>query len=312
MLKFKLRKISIQEIFRIIAFALCLIILILAPIITTIDNKNASGEDDITVMTLWQIDSFEGGKGSRADFLQKVADRIFKDKSCYIKVTALTADAARLNLSEGNIPDIISYGAGMFGIENFICDETPYYTWCRGGYCILSISDNADFSDCSKDNTIINGGTDNLSYAAAIFCGLKDAKVDKPTGAYVQLVNGKYKYLLGTQRDIFRLKSRGVAFKLKPITEFNDLYQNISIFTKETKKYNYAKKFINCLLSENNEISNLGLFFDGIKIYDDELSQMEDVQFTYKLKTPLSEDIKKEVDNAILNCDENKLKKLFK
>ena len=65
MLKFKLRKISIQEIFRIIAFALCLIILILAPIITTIDNKNASGEDDITVMTLWQIDSFEGGKGSR-------------------------------------------------------------------------------------------------------------------------------------------------------------------------------------------------------------------------------------------------------
>ena len=66
------------------------------------------------------------------------------------------------------------------------------------------------------------------------------------------------------------------------------------------------------MLSENNEISNLGLFFDGNKIYDDELSQMEDVQFTYKLKTPLSEDIKKEVDNAILNCDENKLKKLFK
>ncbi len=312
MFKIKFLKFNKKKLMHLITFLLCIAIIIAAPTLAVIDGKQAAAKNDLTVLTVWQIDSFEGGKGSRASYLQSIADENFKNKNIYIKVTSLTADAARLNLSEGNIPDIISYGAGMLGIENYLCDKIPYYTWCRGGYCILSINENADFSDCSKDNTIINEGTDNLSSVTAILCGLNGADFDKPTGAYVKLLNGKYKYLLGTQRDIFRLKSRGMNFKIKPVTEFNDLYQNISIITNDIKKYTLAKDFINHLMSCYNKISKLGLFSDNQKIYDDELSQMESIEFTYKLKTPLNETLKKEIDFAIINCDEIKLKKLLK
>lgn len=302
-----------QIIFRIISFALCITIIIMAPILMAKHTAKVSEKEESTmsVLTIWQIDSFEGGKGSRAHYLQTMWNQCYKDSNIYVNVVSLTAFAARHNIANGIVPDLISYGAGTYGIENIICGEVPFFTWAHGGYCFLAIDEQADFSDIDNTNTIINKGTDNLSGAAALICGVEKAVAATPTGAYVSLINGEYKYLLGTQRDIYRLKTRGVNFKVKSISEFNDLYQNISLTTTDYKKVVLAKKFIEYLLNNEKNITKLGLIGNK-KYYDDEMSQMESLNYENTLKSPVSESTHMELLNAIEKSDINLLKKLLK
>lgn len=221
---------------------------------------------------------------------------------------SVTSDAARLNLSQGIVPDIISYGAGMYGIESYVSEFTA---WCNGSYCLLTLDSNSDFSDLNSDNTVINRGKDNFSGAAALFCGMENCKYENATTAYVKLINGDYKYLLGTQRDIFRLKTRNVNFKIKPITEFNDLYQNISI-TNKCGNRNYAREFIKFLLSKQSNISKIGLFSEGINLYDDELKDCENIKYEYKITYPINKATKDDIEKAISLGDINMLKELLK
>ena len=302
-----------QILLRLIAFALCISIIITAPILISIntDKQSVNNENCMAVLTIWQIDSFEGGKGSRANYLQTLWNQCFEDSNVYVNVVSLTAFSARQNIANGILPDLISYGAGMYGIESIIRGEVPFYTWAHGGYCFLTVDDSADFSDIDYKNTVVNKGTDNLSGAAALICGVEKAVLSTSTGAYVSLIQGKYKYLLGTQRDIYRLKTRGVNFKVKPIIEFNDLYQNISVTTTDTKKVEFAQKFIKYLLNNQKTITKLGLMGND-KYYDDEMSQMESLNYENKLISPVSESTHIELINAIGNSDINLLKKLLK
>ena len=271
-------------------------------------KKSVGAEEVNTALTVWQIDSFEGGKGSRADYLQNIGKDFSKKEHCYINVVSLTAEAARLNLANGNIPDIVSYGAGMCGIESYVTD---YTVWCRGVYCLLSLDTNCDFSDVNTENTVINKGKDNFSGVVAVFNGLENAVYESSTSAYVKLINGEYKYLLGTQRDIFRLRTRNVAFSVKPITVFNDLYQNLSITTQ--CKYNaYAQKYIDYVLSRQNEINRIGMFSDGGNLYNDELSVCENLTFEYKITYPISEEMKSSIEKCVSLGDINMLKEVLK
>lgn len=295
--------------FRPLIFALvCLVICISVPCVAA---KNKSGEAvsaEKKVLTIWQIDSFEGGKGSRAGFLQKCGDGFSQSGGCYVSVVSISADAARLNLSEGTIPDIISYGSGTYGLESFISD---YAVWCYGSYCFLTLDTNSDFSDISDDNTVINEGKDNLSTAAALACGIGGARYGKTTGAYVTLINGDCKYLLGTQRDIYRLKTRGVGFSVKPVTQFNDLYQCISVVSKSANA-DKAASFIKFLSGKSAEINSLGMLSAGAKLYDDEMKVMEGLDYDCRLASPVSESALNSVKKAISDGDINMLKNLLK
>lgn len=289
---------------------ICVAILITMPIMSA-SESSASSKHKMYVLNLWQIDSFEGGKGSRASYLQSIANGFSKGGNCYVTVTTLTAAAARENLKNGTIPDLISYGAGTFGIENYLKGSTPYYTWCYGGYCFLCLDENSDFSDISAVNTVINEGTENNSKVAAMMCGVEGATYEKPTGAYVRLINGKYKYLLGTQRDIYRLKTRGVSFSVKPVTEFNDLYQNISITSTDAQFALKAEEFIKYLLKNGDKVAQLGLMVNGKRLHSEEMRVMEGLSYEFKLIAPISANTKAEIDGAISNNDLNLLKKLF-
>ncbi|MGN0817734.1 MAG: hypothetical protein ACI4L9_02080 [Candidatus Coproplasma sp.] len=288
-------------------------IIVAAPIAAAFSRgESGASAQEMQVLTLWQIDSFEGGKGSRAQFLQDTADQLFKGERFYVTVNSISADAARKNIELGTCPDMISYGAGFYGIEELVnCSNFAYKVWCRGGYCLLTLDCQADFSDADAQNTVINGGKDNLVSICALFEGLNGAAVEKPTGAYVSLLNGKYKYLLGTQRDIFRLKTRGAQFITKPLTSFNDLYQNISILSGD-KKYAACKRFVDYLTSENVNVKKLGLFSDGVSLYDDELTAMENLTFSASLKSFVSARYYGEVAAAANSGDLNLLKSLLK
>ncbi len=289
-----------------ICFVLCAAVCIAFPCMAFIKHDKVKAEEE-AMLSVWQIDNFEGGKGSRADFLQKAGGEFSENNRCFVTVLSLSAESARLSLSEGNVPDLISYGAGIYGIENFI---SGYKTWCQGGYCLLSTDTNTDFSDVNSQNTVVNEGKDNLSSAAALTCGLQTAVREKSTGAYVKLINGDYKYLLGTQRDIYRLKTRGVAFTVKPITQFNDLYQNISV-TTESKHVKAAKAYIEYLMSVTDSVNKLGLIAEGA-VYDDEMKIMQNLSYDCKLVAPVSLETRKQIESIISDGDINMLKNLLK
>lgn len=301
-----------QIIKRALFFILCAAILIATPVAAA--AKKSSVKDDknnFMLLTLWQIDCFEGGKGSRADYLQNIGNKFKENGGCYIKVVSLSPSAALKNIETGAVPDLISFGAGMCGLENLPRIENNNCVWAHGGYCILSVEESADFSDISIDNTVINVGTENLSAVAGLLCGLGGAPEELPTEAYVNLINGKYKYLLGTQRDVFRLKTRNVAFKIKPVTEFNDLYQNISATSENSQKLLYGNKFIEYLKNNGSQLSKIGLMGD-VKLYDDELGMLEGINYEVKLISPLSQSKKSEIVQAVENSDVKKLKNLLK
>ena len=202
----------------------------------------------------------------------------------------------------------MSYGAGMYGIESYVND---YYVWCRGSYCLLTLESNCDFSDVNAENTVINRGKDNFTDITALFCGIQNASFESATSAYVKLINGEYKYLLGTQRDIFRLRTRNVAFYIKPVTVFNDLYQNISK-TKQCRNNVCAQKYIDYVLSKSGELKNIGMFGDGARLYEDEMSACENINYEYKIVYPINEDTKASLEKCVALGDINMLKELLK
>ena len=267
-------------IFRISAFIVSACIVVAAPLIMFSKDKKAAAEGELTVLNVWQIDNFEGGRGSRAAYLQNIGNTFSKNGGCYVTVTAISAAAAIENFNRGTVPDLISYGAGMSGLERYISGTAPFYCWCNGGYCLLSLEQNDDFSKVTAENTVINAGTGNRVTACALFIGLSGADVAQPTAAYVKLING--------------------------------LYQNISITAKNGKKRVVAQKFIEELFLKEESISKLGLFKEGQTFYEDELHALEGLNYELTLKMPLSENVKTELDNAILNSDLNLIKNLLK
>lgn len=308
-----MQKINKNKVKRALWFVVLAAIIISAVCVLIPENNSAAADKTrMTALTVWQIDSFEGGKGSRAGYLKTIGESFAADNGCYITVTSLTADAARENLKLGTIPDLISYGAGTYGLESYLSGEKPYTSWCNGGYCLLTTDENADFTDATEQNCVINEGTGNLSDVCAVLLGLSGAQYEKPTSAYVRLIGGKYKYMLGTQRDVFRLRTRGVPYKLKPVTEFNDLYQNISVTSTDAKKIAFSEKFIDFLVKKSAEIYKLGLFAENFTIYNDDLHDMEGLMYECKLISPCSKETVDEIKSAAINNDVKKLKTILK
>ncbi len=308
-----MQKINKNKVKRALWFVVLAAIIVAAVCVLVPKNKNAAADKTkMAALTVWQIDSFEGGKGSRAGYLKTIGESFARESGCYITVTSLTADAARENLKRGTIPDLISYGAGTYGLESYLSGEKPYKSWCNGGYCLLTIDENADFSDMTAQNCVINEGTGNFSDVCAVLLGLNGAQYEKPTAAYVRLIGGKYKYMLGTQRDIFRFRTRGVPYKFKPVTKFNDLYQNISVTSTDAKKRTFAEKYVNFLLDKSSEIYKLGLFSENCALYDDYLNDLEGLTYECRLFSPCSKETVDEIKSAAINNDAKKLKTILK
>lgn len=220
------------------------------------------------VVRVWHIDTFEGGKGSRASFLKDAARKVEKeDKSVYYLVSTYTAEGASAAAAEGNYPDLLSFGIGFSDFTErflplsyrFAGGETDggflAYPWCAGRYSLFSLDDN--FEDGGAVAVSSHGS--NLSELAAYLNGIEGERVES-TAAYVDFLNKKYRYLLGTQRDECRFQTRGVSVYRKDLTEFCDLYQYIACLSAE--KHADCLKFLRILLSEEvqNGLSSIGMF----------------------------------------------------
>ncbi len=227
------------------------------------------------ILRIWNVDSFEGGTGSRTAFLSAVAKKYSKkNKNIYFLVSSMTAQSAKAAIESGNIPDILSYGIGMEfspqicavlqkSFAGGLIDGVPYaYPWCRGGYLLFSKKN--DFSNVQEANTVISCGGQNLPTVALAAEGYFGTFPEKTsTSAYVDFLNGKYEYMLGTQRDLFRFASRGEAVYSRSLNAYNDLYQYIGILSKEN--ISVCLDYIAFLLSGDVQKSLTSLGLCGIE-----------------------------------------------
>lgn len=159
---------------------------------------------------------------------------------------------------------------------------------------------------------MINEGKDNLVSVAALFSGLQGADYAAPTSAYVSLISGEYDFLLGTQRDVIRLQTRGESFEVKPLPEFNDLYQYISVLTRDGEKAAVAEEYINYVLSHGESLTRIGMLCDGETLYSDEMHALEGVDFSYTIPAVASSGAVAEIKKAARSGDINLLKSLLK
>ena len=224
-----------------------------------------SGEAEArTVVRVWNIDTFEGGKGSRTAFLKSVA-RGLRGEAYYL-VTSYTLEGALSALAEGDAPDVLSFGVGLSAFAERLL-PLPYsfaggelggkalaYPWCMGGYYLFSLT---DFE--GEGRTALSVGGENLPVVAARLEGIAGEETES-VAAYTGFLSGKYRYLLGTQRDVCRFQARGAKVQARPLTKYCDLYQYIGILSSEKREASLA--FVEALLSPEvqGRLSEIGMF----------------------------------------------------
>ncbi len=264
-----------------------------------IQEKEISG-DSVQykgIITMWHVDSFEGGKGSRRQFLLKVA-RAFekKNQGVLIMVIEHTEESVKEQLKKGVYPDLISYGNGVEvdnlckldvnrKINSCVIGGNVYATaWCRGGYVLIENPKVKDGVKGVDDAVLISDQKYTQPLVALLYEGIemKNYKVLPSMDAYVKFVSNKNRYLLGTQRDVMRLTNRGFEFIAKPMKEYNDLYQYVSITAREQIKYYYANQFVEYLLSDAvqsrlNEIAMLSPYME-VQFEEEGLNALQKAQ----------------------------------
>lgn len=239
------------------------LLLLAAAVIVFVPQKSEKAEAR-TVVRVWNIDTFEGGKGSRTAFLKSVA-RELKGEAYYL-VTSYTPEGALSAFAQGDAPDVLSFGVGLSEFAERLLPlklefaggelggKTLAYPWCMGGYYLFSLT---DFE--GEGRTVLSVGGENLPAVAARLEGISGEETES-VAAYTGFLSGKYRYLLGTQRDVCRFQARGVSVQARPLTKYCDLYQYIGILSSEKRDASLA--FVEALLSPEvqGRLSEIGMF----------------------------------------------------
>ena len=263
------------KITRIIAALLTVSIVVFVPLFAFPESvkgeeKPIKTEEYKFALTLWNIDVFEGGTGSRGDFLAARANER-TDDGIIILVKSHTPESVKKSIEKGEIPDMVSFGVGVDSVRllcrylpssdfkgGVIGGKTYAVPWCLGGYyLIVKQADNRLIEGLNLKNTNLNGvivsqNSYNLPVLAMKTSGVTATAAEylSPMDASLKFVTKEGGVLLGTQRDLRRLEKRGVAFSAYPLTGFSDLCQYIAVTTKSDEKYRACLDFIRYITSE--------------------------------------------------------------
>lgn len=216
-----------------------------------IPNKNQNEKLQKPSLSVWHIDGFEGGIGSRLTLLNGVASEYMKKQKVIINVSYQTFFSAQENFNKGIFPDIISYSNGLnLPYERILSlpfeKEFEYaIPWCTGGYLLINHKGN-DYGDLiisTQEYTIPMLAVELSGIKKPIKCMISSEK------AVYEFYASKNSAIVCTQRDLFRLENKGVEIDVKPLLGYNDLYQYVSILS-ERENYQLALSFLTYFLSE--------------------------------------------------------------
>lgn len=251
-----------------------------------------------TVLTMWHVDTFEGGTGSRQDFLMKTALEFSKKyRDAHVMVVKHTEDSVKENFAKGITPDLISFGNGVEGVINYakplktqvnnqffnssaVGGVAYFYPYAYGVYAVFSLQEGAIPS--KPKGIVVSKGKSNLAGFALLQEGVEGGEYVEPLLAYTSFVSGKAKKLVGTQRDAYRLIRRGVQFVVEPFASFTDLVQYVAVTAKEGARAEKARRFAEFLILEETQkrLGEIGLFspllFD-VEYGEDEINTLSKV-----------------------------------
>ncbi|MDR0850665.1 MAG: hypothetical protein LBN07_04280 [Christensenellaceae bacterium] len=259
------------------------------------------------ILELLHIESFEGGSGSRAEYLRKIARDFNKQNpSKFINVKTMTIE--QLELNADFLPDMVSFSVGAGEILkdrllpaelNFnVRDDLLQYgkiegemlavPYMLGGYAIISRSDY--LNKTQQDNIFEQGfvlgkrqvlgvgmGLDGfINPAQALttksITGIGQYMSGTTYEVYEGFLKGNFTNLVGTQRDVYRIKNREnngifVSCEYEYLGGFSDLVQYLGLM----KESAIAQEFIKFVLSKQSQsvLSNIGMFSVNGDIYSE-------------------------------------------
>lgn len=218
------------------------------------------------VLSLWNIDVFEGGKGSRTEF---ISDVLRLDGGVLVLASPRSEEGARSDFQNGVVPDLVSFGPGCDFVAAYarslpfgsfaggaVGGKTYAVPWCLGGYFLISKKE----IDGHIDRLIVSNNRYSLPLAALFHEGVEagETVVCEPKEAFSRFIAGEG-VLLGTQRDVNRLEGRGTEFFSKPLEKFDDLVQYVAVTATDEVKYRYAVAAAERLCSAGTETGRIGM-----------------------------------------------------
>ena len=238
------------------------------------------------VLSLWCLDGFEGGTGSRADFLARAA-RKFEAKypGVFIQVSAVTAYEAEDRRNRGLCPDIFvySYGYDLLFSERYLAytgavttldafhvSEDAVPIWA-GGYFTFRKSD--------SEPLVAGYALGNDPFLAAVLAGTEGVTAAEggQKSAYEAFVfSGRN--LLGTQRDVVRVQKDSESCEIEALTAYTDLIQFASVLPVSADRAEYAMKFLEYLTSDDVQarLTEIGMLSTtGLRLYDGARGELE-------------------------------------
>lgn len=290
-----------KRLIKIIVWALLISIVALISVIPkNTSNAIKNGNEYKAVLTIWQIDSFEGGKGSRTAFLRGISSGFSKKyKGILTLITSHSVESAEKALNEGKIPDIVSVGASGLDFSKYqkevgnlyvegagIIDKKRYFVpWAKGGYFKITRGNGKDI--------IISEGKYNSSLIAFALSNQRceNYKIYNQVDAFNSFLINKNATLIGTHRDVVRLKNREIDCNIEPLGDFCDLYQ-YAIITSINNAY-YSRLFIDYLLSNDIQdklinISMLSTVKGGLYSDDEAFTKLENQKINH-IVSPFSD-----------------------
>lgn len=258
-------------------------------------NEN---NNHLKVYEWWHIESFEGGGKNRQNYLNSLALEYEKNMPIHLfMVKSVQADQLEDALKQ-NKPALISFSEQVAQIvlpylkefdneynvqDNFI--ESAKYNgrlmaipFIASGYCYFT-----------KNNTAwseLYTGNNNLHNALSLVDNLtvNSSETLSSYQCYTKFVNSNNIKLLGTARDLFRIKNleRLGRFEVsyEPVSTYTDLIQYIGI----TNTDNNVLNFINFVMSDSSqrELANINLFSTKhLKLYSESTyKEMEQALYT--------------------------------
>ena len=227
------------------------------------------------VIRIWHVETFEGGKKARIDFLKSVAKSIEVEN---INVLFMIQNVEPENLAsefEVDSPDIISFGYGVgkialphlnnlnntFSVRDELIESgmfnnklyaVPYLV---GGYSMFNHSANL---------TNFYVGSNAYIHPERIYekATLKPTKTQTQYEAYKDFVSDKNSSLLGSTRDLFRVTNLNnigrLSAMISPVDSYTDLIQYLGVLNNTLNTFNFIEK---CLSFNNqNKLVDYALF----------------------------------------------------
>lgn len=243
------------------------------------------------ILEMWNIDTFEGGSVSRTTYLEKRAIEFEKTHTgTFIMVQSMTPEQAKLNIQNGNMPDMVSFGIGVgsdlleilqpfskeFNVRDDLLNsgkfnQTQYaIPFLLGGYTIINET-NSQFDNSQVLGCGLNGYNNGLIALAVNEINFQNTYENNSQldtfDAYDKYLDKKFDCLLGTQRDMYRVVNRVEKGNMSPrsfycLSGYTDLVQYVGITSQDATKKEISLQFIEHLLSEESQqkLASINMF----------------------------------------------------